>query len=77
MLFGEGARRSFASLFATHPQLTDRIKALNPNFDPAEIAELQQRYEQYAERVGQQTQQYQRLPRPPLVGGGPGLRRPD
>ena len=48
MLFGEGARRSFASLFATHPQLTDRIKALNPSFDPREIAELQQRYAQQA-----------------------------
>ena len=44
MLFGEGARRSFTSLFATHPQLTDRIKALNPNFNPGEIAALQQRY---------------------------------
>jgi Zn-dependent protease with chaperone function len=44
MLFGDGARRSFTSLFATHPQLTDRIKALNPNFDPGEIAELHQRY---------------------------------
>ncbi len=44
MLFGEGARRSFASLFATHPPLTDRIRALNPTFDPGEIAELQQRY---------------------------------
>ncbi len=44
MLFGEGARRSFTSLFATHPQLTDRIKALNPDFDPGEIAELQKRY---------------------------------
>jgi Zn-dependent protease with chaperone function len=48
MLFGEGAKRSFASLFATHPQLTDRIKALDPNFDPREIAELQQRYGQQA-----------------------------
>lgn len=48
MLFGEGAKRSFASLFATHPQLTDRIKALNPSFDPREIAELQQRYAQQA-----------------------------
>ncbi|HKV17715.1 MAG TPA: M48 family metalloprotease, partial [Mycobacterium sp.] len=48
MLFGEGARRSFTSLFATHPQLTDRIKALNPNFDPAEIAQLQQRYAKQA-----------------------------
>lgn len=44
MLFGEGARWSFTSLFATHPPLTDRIKALNPSFDPGEIAELQQRY---------------------------------
>ena len=48
MLFGEGTKRSFASLFATHPQLTDRIKALNPSFDPREIAELQQRYAQQA-----------------------------
>jgi Zn-dependent protease with chaperone function len=48
MLFGEGARRSFASLFATHPQLTDRIKALNPSFDPREIAQLQQQYAQQA-----------------------------
>ncbi|RDH77984.1 peptidase M48 [Mycolicibacterium moriokaense] len=44
MLFGEGARRSFMSFFATHPQLSDRIKALDPNFDPREIAELQKRY---------------------------------
>ena len=44
MLFGEGTRRSFTSLFATHPQLADRIKALNPNFNPGEIAALQQRY---------------------------------
>lgn len=48
MLFGEGARKSFASLFATHPQLTDRIKALNPEFDPREIGQLQQRYSQQA-----------------------------
>ncbi|AEV74321.1 Zn-dependent protease with chaperone function [Mycolicibacterium rhodesiae NBB3] len=48
MLFGEGARRSFASLFATHPPLLDRVKALNPNFDPSEMAELQQRYAQQA-----------------------------
>lgn len=44
MLFGEGVRWSFTSLFATHPPLTDRIRALNPDFDPGEIAELQQRY---------------------------------
>jgi Zn-dependent protease with chaperone function len=48
MLFGEGVKKSFTSLFATHPQLTDRIKALNPNFDPREIADLRQRYAQQA-----------------------------
>jgi Zn-dependent protease with chaperone function len=48
MLFGEGVRRSFTSLFATHPRLTDRIKALNPDFNPGEIAELQQRYANHA-----------------------------
>jgi hypothetical protein len=48
MLFGEGARKSFANLFATHPPLPDRIKALNPNFDTGELAELQQRYAQQA-----------------------------
>jgi Zn-dependent protease with chaperone function len=43
MLFGEG-RRSFNSLYATHPRLADRIKALNPNFDSRELDELQRRY---------------------------------
>ena len=44
MLFGEG-RRSFAQLFATHPPLDARIKALDPSFRPEEIEQLQQRYE--------------------------------
>jgi Zn-dependent protease with chaperone function len=44
MLFGEGVKRSFASFYATHPPLVERIKALNPSFDPREVAELQQRY---------------------------------
>ena len=35
MLFALG-RRSFASMFATHPPLDQRIKALDPNFDPAQ-----------------------------------------
>jgi Zn-dependent protease with chaperone function len=43
MLFGEGGR-SFAQLFATHPPLDARIKALDPSFRPEEIAELQERY---------------------------------
>ena len=45
MLFGEG-RRTFRSLYATHPPLTDRIKALDPSFDPREVAALQQHYAQ-------------------------------
>ncbi|WP_123028810.1 M48 family metallopeptidase [Mycolicibacterium stellerae] len=48
MLFGEGVRRSFSSLWATHPPLTERIRALNPSFDPREIDELKQRYAQQA-----------------------------
>jgi Zn-dependent protease with chaperone function len=43
MLFGEGARK-FSAFYATHPPLTDRIKALNPSFDAREVAELKQRY---------------------------------
>ena len=43
MLFGDGGR-SMASLFATHPPLIARIKALDPGFDPAQIAQLQEQY---------------------------------
>lgn len=45
MLFGEGGS-SFAQLFATHPPLNERIKALDPSFRPEEIEQLQQRYSQ-------------------------------
>ncbi|MFV2100676.1 M48 family metallopeptidase [Micromonospora sp. LOL_024] len=41
MLFGEAARTSW---FATHPPLTDRIRALEPSFDPAELRQLSQRW---------------------------------
>ncbi len=39
MLFGEGM--GFAGLFATHPPLHERIKALEPGFNPAELKRLQ------------------------------------
>ena len=43
MLFGDGGR-SLTSLFATHPPLLARIRALDPTFDPAQIEQLQQQY---------------------------------
>lgn len=39
MLFGEGM--GFAGLFATHPPLHERIKALEPSFNPSELKRLQ------------------------------------
>jgi hypothetical protein len=36
MLFGEGA--TYSALFATHPPLVERIKALEPTFNPAQVS---------------------------------------
>lgn len=44
MLFGSG--RGLTSLFATHPPLVDRIKVLEPDFDPATLAVLEQNWAQ-------------------------------
>ncbi|GIJ33605.1 M48 family metallopeptidase [Micromonospora sediminimaris] len=41
MLFGEAARTSW---FATHPPLADRIKALEPSFDPAQLRQLSRQW---------------------------------
>jgi hypothetical protein len=43
MLFGEG-RRNLAGLYATHPPLADRIKALDPAFRSEQIEQLRQEY---------------------------------
>jgi Zn-dependent protease with chaperone function len=42
MLFGEG--RSFSRLFATHPPLVERIRQLDPLFDPGQWNELSRRW---------------------------------
>jgi Zn-dependent protease with chaperone function len=39
MLFGEGGH-SLSSLFATHPPLLERIRALEPDFNPDELATI-------------------------------------
>jgi Zn-dependent protease with chaperone function len=44
MLFGEGGK-SFSQLFATHPPLFERIKALDPTFRRAEIEQLQAKWQ--------------------------------
>ncbi|GIJ28005.1 Zn-dependent protease [Micromonospora qiuiae] len=41
MLFGEASR---ASWLATHPPLADRIRALEPSFDPAELQRLSRQW---------------------------------
>ncbi|MGH8040664.1 MAG: M48 family metalloprotease, partial [Rudaea sp.] len=38
MLFGDGV--GYSALFATHPPLNLRIKAIDPQFDPAELAAI-------------------------------------
>ncbi len=38
MLFGDGI--GYSALFATHPPLLKRIKTLDPNFNPLQLAEL-------------------------------------
>jgi Zn-dependent protease with chaperone function len=42
MLFGDGV--GYSALWATHPPLLERIKALDPSFNPKTMAELKQRY---------------------------------
>jgi len=42
MLFGAGL--GLRGLFATHPPLAERIRVLDPSFDPAELAELSRRW---------------------------------
>ncbi len=38
LYFGNGLGESFIGLFATHPPIEDRIRAIDPGFDPANIS---------------------------------------
>ena len=42
MLFGDGV--GYAALFATHPPVLERIKLLDPNFNPLQLAQLSERW---------------------------------
>ena len=37
LFFGNGLGESFSSLFATHPPIEERIRAVDPGFDPARV----------------------------------------
>jgi Zn-dependent protease with chaperone function len=37
MFFGNGLGDSFTSMFATHPPIDERIKAVSPSFDPSQV----------------------------------------
>ncbi|MGH8048436.1 MAG: M48 family metallopeptidase [Chthoniobacterales bacterium] len=37
LFFGNGLGESFMELFATHPPIDERIKAINPSFEPSQV----------------------------------------
>jgi Zn-dependent protease with chaperone function len=41
MFFGNGLRKSFVDWFATHPPIEDRIRAIDPSFDPSRVKEIE------------------------------------
>ncbi len=65
MLFALGVR---SSLFATHPPLISRIRAIEPGFDPAELAQISARFDRQRQlRLAEQEGQ---APRPAARGPG-------
>ncbi|WP_208020786.1 M48 family metallopeptidase [Verrucosispora sioxanthis] len=69
MLFGEAARTSW---FATHPPLADRIRALEPSFDPAELQQLSRRWAAAAPSGRQEDVAMGLAPAAPGQPGAPG-----
>ena len=70
MLFGEGGR-SFSQLFATHPPLLKRIAALDPAFQPAQIAALQEKWAQQRPDGLAEDAQLGFAETPPTAAAGP------
>jgi len=69
MLFADGLGRRIAGLFATHPPLTKRIRAIEPHFDPAELDEVRRRLERRREAA--ETAEKAEAAPEPAVGAGP------
>ena len=68
MFFGNALSGSFFNLFATHPPLADRIRAIDPNWDgkfPRVIADT---VEPETQRPRVPGQGFRRFPLPPIVG---------
>jgi Zn-dependent protease with chaperone function len=64
MLFGEAGK--FSALFATHPPLVDRIRALEPGFREEELAQLAESLQRAAARQAQVSEPAASKPRNPL-----------
>ena len=71
MLFGDGV--GFSSWFATHPPLTDRIKALDKSFKPEELGDLAQRWAQHAPSAAEEDLALGFAPDGTRLGGGANL----
>lgn len=69
MLFGEGSK--FSSLFATHPPLPERIKKLQPHWNPAELEALRQQWSQSPPSGLHEDAAMGLAPAPPPPSGAP------
>ncbi len=70
MLFAKG--RS-SRLFATHPPLVERIRAIQPRFDPRELTEIAARMQRHAQALSAQAETDAETAAPRAMPGGSGL----
>jgi Zn-dependent protease with chaperone function len=71
MLFGDGV--GYASLFATHPPLVERIKRIDRSFDPRELAQMARGG---IPDAGSFEEELEAAPVSRLAGGAPGVPPP-